>query len=59
MIDWEYGASMTVYLKALKPVFLVRNKEEDEWFDMAKRIFPEHADMINADWEWRCRSCDH
>jgi thiamine kinase-like enzyme len=55
MIDCEYGAWMPVYWEALKTVFIVYDKK-DEWFDMAKRIFPEHAEMIDADWEWQCQT---
>ena len=37
MVDWEYGAWMPVYWKALKTTFVVRDKEE-AFFDMAKYV---------------------
>ena len=44
---------MPYYWDAIKTVFLVWDKE-DEWHEMAKRIFPQRVALIDADWgEWR------
>ena len=55
LIDWEQAGWMPVYWDALKATWMELEKDT-EWFEMARRIFPEDRDFLDADWEWRSRS---
>ena len=55
LIDWDFGGWMPEYWDAIKAIFLVGDKD-DEWFEIWKRVFPEHAKLLDADWEWRIQS---
>ena len=55
LIDWEQAGWMPVYWDALKATWMEMDKDT-EWFNMARRIFPDFTDVLDADWEWRSRS---
>jgi hypothetical protein len=46
---------MPVYWDALKATWM-ESEWDTEWFEMARCIFPEDRDILDADWEWRSRS---
>ncbi|KIM39640.1 hypothetical protein M413DRAFT_194449 [Hebeloma cylindrosporum] len=55
LIDWEQAGWMPVYWDALKATWMELERDT-EWFEMARHIFPEDRDILDADWEWRSRS---
>ncbi|TCD65017.1 hypothetical protein EIP91_003338 [Steccherinum ochraceum] len=56
LIDWEYCGWMPQPWEALKATWLVVDRDEDEWYGLMRKAFPEDAGDLDADWEWRCRS---
>ncbi|KAG6876717.1 hypothetical protein C0993_000892 [Termitomyces sp. T159_Od127] len=54
IIDWEYAGWMPRYWDPLKATWI--SEREDEWFQIARLIFPEDVAYLDIDWEWRSRS---
>lgn len=54
IIDWEFAVWMPCYWDPLKATCMT--DPDDEWFQMARLIFPEDVTCLDVDWEWRSRS---
>ncbi|RDB17070.1 hypothetical protein Hypma_001942 [Hypsizygus marmoreus] len=55
VLDWEYAGWMPLYWDALKMTW-TQVEQDDDWLQMARAVFPECRNELDADWEWRSRS---